>query len=153
MIPTVVLRWSNRLEVALARRFGWSIVSRVLGVDVAVLETVGATTGTRRRSIVAWTNGPDGDLLIGGGAGGRSQVPDWVANLRSTPEARLTIARRTHDAIAREPTGDERSRALEITFREWPFAADYESRSGRPIPVFLLRQSDGSTDLLTRVHG
>ena len=144
-IPTALLRWTNRIDVAMARRFGWSLGSRALGVPVAVLHTTGAKTGKARTSIVTWAAGlpgASGQILVGGGAGGRCQVPDWVANLRAHAELRVTIDTRTYRAIAREPSGTERERARHQLLAVWPRAAAYEHRSGRPLPIFIIDRAE-----------
>lgn len=161
---TVMLRWTNRVEVAMVRRFGWSVGSRVLGVPVAVLETTGARTGQARSSIVAWAAGGDdvepgesapgdgdaGRIIVGGGAGGRSQVPDWVANLRANPSLRVTIDADSYPAVAREPGGPERAMARERLLGVWPRAASYERRSGRRLPIFMIERL-GPVDRVDRV--
>ena len=150
-IPTGLLRWTNRIDVAAARRFGWSLGSRALGVPVAVLHTTGAKTGKARTSIVTWAPGHPGDgdeagtsgqIVVGGGAGGRRQVPDWVANLRAHAELRVTIDTRTYQAIAREPSGSERETAKNRLLAVWPRAAAYEHQSGRPLPIFVIDRAE-----------
>jgi deazaflavin-dependent oxidoreductase (nitroreductase family) len=106
--------------------------------DVLVLETIGARTGKRRRTPVAyWLDGDD-NYLIGGGAAGMTKV-DWVANLRANPEGAVWVRRRRVAVTAEEFGGAEYERIKQEAFERWPGARKYEQVSGRSIPYFRLR--------------
>ncbi len=107
-------------------------------IDVVVLETIGARTGTTRSTVVAAVPGPDDSLLIGGGAAGRSCTPDWVANLRANPSVAVTRSRRHYSAVAEELHNEARDAALVAIAEQWPAVEGYERRSGRRTPVFHL---------------
>ena len=137
-------RWywkiSNRLEGLQVRRTGTSGIAVIRRSPALVLETVGKRTGRRRRTpLMYWTT--DDHFFIGGGAAGMSRV-DWVANLRSNPEAAVWVKRRRIPVVGRELRGEEYEAAKSHAFRLWPNAAKYE-RSGRPIPYFRLERKGG----------
>lgn len=134
-----ILRLTNRLEAAQLRFAGTSGMRVLRRTPVLLLETTGRRTGRLRRAPVAYWEGADGDLYIGGGAAGMTRV-DWVANLRADPRAHVWIRRRRIPVTARELQGEEYERVSAEAFERWPAAPGYERRSGRPIPFFRLRR-------------
>ncbi len=129
----------GRLEVALVRRTGRSAVSLVFRTRVLVLETTGRRTGRVRATVLAHHRIDDETVLVVGGAAGQIPVPDWVANLRARPTARVTIDRAEAAVEARELVGAERAQRWSELTRVWPRIIDYQRRSGRTVPVFALR--------------
>ena len=139
MGPRLLWRMSNRVEAASLRYLGTSVVALLARTQVMVLETTGRRTGRTRRTPVAYWQGADGALFIGGGAGGLARV-DWVANLRANPAGAVWLprGRRGVRVVARELAGDDYQAARQEAFARWPRARGYERRSGRKIPFFRL---------------
>jgi len=106
--------------------------------DVLALETVGRRTGKRRFAPVAYWQDELGAFVVGGGAAGMATVPDWVRNLRRSPDAAVWIRRSRIPVVAHELAGDDRARARAEAIEIWPGVADYERKSGRVIPYFRL---------------
>ena len=103
-----------------------------------VLHTTGRRTGIERSTPLAYHRDADGSLLVVGGAGGQTRVPDWVANLRARPLAGVTVDRRRLEVSASELGGDERDEAWPRLAAVWPQIETYQRRAGRPIPIFRL---------------
>lgn len=142
-----VQRLVNRLEVAFVRRFGRSPVSLVFATPVLVLDTTGRRSGLLRSTPVAYDyRDLDGSgrrvLVIIGGAAGQQRVPDWVANLRDDPHARVTIDGVTRSVLACEVTGSDRDVLWPQLVERWPRIADYQKHSRRVVPVFVLEEPD-----------
>ncbi len=135
-------RWlrsvAKAAEAAQIRRFGRSMVSLVLRTPVLVLETTGRRSGARRSTALAYHRLHDGTLLVVGGAGGQARVPDWVANLRASPEAVATVDRVPTPVRAVEMRGADREEAWRHLRGVWPQIEKYERRAGRRVPVFRL---------------
>lgn len=135
-------RWLGKMvkaaEVAQVRRLGRSAVSLVFRTPVLVLEMTGRRSGARRETALAYHRLDDGTLLVVGGAGGQAHVPDWVANLRASPEAVATVDRVPTPVRAVEMTGADREVAWHQLRRVWPQIDRYERRAGRRVPVFRL---------------
>ncbi len=137
----------NRVEVALARRFGWSIISVLAATPVLVIETVGRRSGRPRSTVVAFGRFPDpaeasaaGEVLVVvGGAAGKQRVPDWVANIRACPAVTVTIGGVRSGVQFRELGGVERSMLWPTLVATWPRIEHYEQLAGRLIPVFVVR--------------
>ena len=87
---------------------------------------------------------PDGDrLVVVGSYGGRSDDPDWAANLRET--ARATV-RRTGEAVeyrVEEVEGPERERLWKLVTDAFPLYETYQGRTERLIPLFVLEPGCG----------
>lgn len=134
---TPMLRLANLVEVASARRLGWSIGSLITRTDVAVLDMVGVRSGRPRSAILAVVPVGNG-FLIAGGAAGRKASPDWVHNLRGCPTVMVTMRREQIPCAAREPVGLERDRCRTNLVERWPRTVGFEKRSKRPLPIFVL---------------
>jgi deazaflavin-dependent oxidoreductase (nitroreductase family) len=134
----VVRRAARGIEAAQVKRFGASVLSLIFRTSVLVLATTGRRTGRERETTLAYLRLEDDHLLVVGGAGGQSRVPDWVANLRQDPVVTVTVDRRRRLMQATELEGQEREIAWERALDEWPQIARYESRAGRPVPVVRL---------------
>ena len=106
--------------------------------DVAALETIGRRSGKTRYTPIAYWQDEHGAYVVGGGAAGMATVPDWVKNLRHTPNAALWIRRSRVPVVAHELTGNDRARAQDGATKIWPGVADYQRKSGRVIPYFRL---------------
>src|SRR5579864_9046795 len=75
-------RWLNRRMSRRIRKRGGKLVE----MSVLFLTTVGARTGERRETPVAWL--PDGDdaWLIVAAASGSAQHPGWYHNIAAHPD-------------------------------------------------------------------
>lgn len=137
------------LEAAQVRRFGRSAISLVARTPVLLLHTTGRRTGIERVTTVAYHRGVDGSLLIVGGAGGQTRLPDWVANLRAEPSAVVTVDRSRVAVTATELVGQERHQVWRRLAVVWPRIERYQRRAGRPVPVIRLTPVDPFGDRVT----
>lgn len=138
-----MLRLANRVEVATARRLGWSAGSVLTRTDVAVLDVVGVRSGSRRSAIVAVIV-LGNSYLITGGAAGRKAVPDWVRNLQASPTVTVTFRKQVVLCSAREPVGPERDDCRATLVERWPRTEVFERRSKRSLPIFVLEPATTS---------
>jgi len=129
-----LVKIANRLETLEVRYLGVSGVSLLRRRAVLVLETTGRRTGRRRRVVLSYLE-RDGAFVVGGGAGGMTKV-DWVANLRTNPDATVWVRRTPIDVHARELRDDERVAAHDRAMARWPEVSRYEEVSGRLVPYF-----------------
>lgn len=134
----LVRRLTRAIEAAQVKYFGRSLLSLVARTPVLVLETTGRRTGRQRESTLAYLPLDDGQLLVVGGAGGQTRLPDWVANLRANPDVTVTVNRERRPMHAAELDGAERATAWKLALAEWPRIALYEAKAGRRVPVIRL---------------
>jgi deazaflavin-dependent oxidoreductase (nitroreductase family) len=80
----------------------------------------------------------DGVYAAVASQGGRPEHPKWYWNLRKNPVIDLQDADRTWTARAREIEGPERDEWWERCVAAYPPYAEYQTRTDRVIPVFLL---------------
>jgi deazaflavin-dependent oxidoreductase (nitroreductase family) len=107
------------------------------GVPVVVITSVGATSGKLRKNPVMRVE-HDGAYAAVASKGGAPEHPSWYRNIVEHPLVELQDGPTKRDYVAREVSGDERaawwSRAVEV----WPAYAEYQTKTDREIPVFVL---------------
>ncbi|MBV9003703.1 MAG: nitroreductase family deazaflavin-dependent oxidoreductase [Solirubrobacterales bacterium] len=107
------------------------------GVPVVVVTSVGANSGKLRKNPVMRVE-HDGVYAAVASKGGTPQNPAWHRNLVEHPLVELQDGAAKADYTARETSGEERAlwwkRAVEV----WPDYADYQTKTDRQIPVFVL---------------
>jgi deazaflavin-dependent oxidoreductase (nitroreductase family) len=112
------------------------------GMPVIVLTTVGAKSG-KLRKIPLMRVESEGRYAAVASRGGSPRHPVWYYNLRANPRVELQDGPVRQDMIAREVTGDEKAKWWEIAVEAYPDYADYQTRTDRQIPVFVLEPADG----------
>lgn len=107
------------------------------GKPVVLLTTVGARTGKLRKTPLMRVE-HEGEYAVVASLGGAPKNPVWYHNIKAHPHVELQDGTVTADYEAREVFGAEKAawwqRALEV----WPDYADYQQKTDRDIPVFVL---------------
>jgi F420H(2)-dependent quinone reductase len=107
------------------------------GVPVVVITSVGASSGNLRKNPVMRVE-HDGVYAAVASHGGAPEHPSWYRNLVDHPLAELQDGAAKGDYIAHRTAGEERAvwwrRALDV----WPDYAQYQTKTDREIPVFVL---------------
>ena len=112
------------------------------GLPVIVLTSVGAKTGKLRKTALMRVK-HDGQYVVVGSLGGAPKNPVWVHNLRKEPHVELQDGKEKHDYLARELAGTERDFWWEHAVEAFPNYAEYQKKTTRVIPVFLLTRLAG----------
>ncbi|HEY7077250.1 MAG TPA: nitroreductase/quinone reductase family protein [Solirubrobacteraceae bacterium] len=114
-------------------------VSLAVGAPVALLETVGARTGRRRRTPLLYLLDGD-DVVVVASNGGSGRHPAWLHNLRACESVRLLTPERGWRACrGRVATGAERARLWALIADLFAGYAGYQARARpREIPVVVL---------------
>jgi deazaflavin-dependent oxidoreductase (nitroreductase family) len=110
------------------------------GGTLLILHTMGAKSGARRLSPLAYLD-VDGQLLIVGSYAGAPKDPAWVHNLRANPRAHIEIGTDAYDVTARELPRDERDEVFRKVAAVAPFFGEYQSKTSRVIPLFELTRA------------
>jgi deazaflavin-dependent oxidoreductase (nitroreductase family) len=110
------------------------------GMPVIVLTSVGAKTGLLRKTALMRVE-HDGEYAVIGSLGGAPKNPVWVYNLRKHPEVELQDGPDKHDYVSREVDGDERALWWERSVAAFPNYAEYQEKTERVIPVFVLTRT------------
>ena len=107
------------------------------GKPVVLLTTVGARSGKLRKTPLMRVE-HEGEYAVVASLGGAPKNPVWYHNIKAHPHVELQDGTVTADYEAREVFGAEKAawwqRALEV----WPDYADYQQKTDRDIPVFVL---------------
>jgi deazaflavin-dependent oxidoreductase (nitroreductase family) len=107
------------------------------GRAVIVLTSVGAVTGKLRKTALMRVE-HDGLYAVVASQGGAPKHPVWYYNLHKNPEVELQDGATKRDYTAREATGAEKALWWERAVQAWPDYANYQARTERQIPVFVL---------------
>ena len=111
------------------------------GRPVILLTTVGAKTGKIRKTPLMRVE-HDGQYAVVASLGGAPKNPVWYYNVKANPRVELQDGTAVGDYEAHEVFGDEKAPWWERAVAAWPDYAEYQSKTDRQIPVFVL----------TRVH-
>ncbi|ABS02473.1 nitroreductase family deazaflavin-dependent oxidoreductase [Kineococcus radiotolerans] len=107
------------------------------GMPVIVLTTKGAKSGKlRKQALMRVEHG--GSYAAVASLGGSPKNPVWYHNLKANPLAELQDGAVKKDYLAREVTGEEKALWWERSVAAYPDYADYQLKTEREIPVFVL---------------
>lgn len=107
------------------------------GRPVIVLTSVGAKTGKLRKTALMRVE-HDGVYAVVASRGGAPTHPVWYWNLVANPHVELQDGPVKKDYVAREASGEERALWWERAVEAWPDYAEYQKKTDREIPVFIL---------------
>jgi F420H(2)-dependent quinone reductase len=113
------------------------VTLRETGLPVVIVTNLGAKTGAVRKTPLMRVE-HEGLYAAVGSKGGAPQNPVWVYNLRKNPEVVVQDGPNTWEMTAREITGDERATWWERCVAAYPPYAEYQQKTERLIPVFVL---------------
>ncbi len=106
---------------------------------IVVITSRGVKSGKLRKNPVMRVE-HDGVYAAVASYGGSPADPTWVANFRADPHVELQDGPEPHDYVAREIEGEERAEWWERAVAAYSPYADYQEKTERLIPVFLLER-------------
>ena len=112
------------------------------GMPVILLTSRGARSGKIRKTPLMRVE-HDGHYAVVASKGGAPTHPVWYYNLVADPHVELRDGPAVWDMVAREVTGDEKAEWWERAVAAYPDYADYQQKTDRPIPVFVLEPAAG----------
>jgi F420H(2)-dependent quinone reductase len=126
-----------RQQAELYEQSGGTDGTTLRGMPVIVLTSVGAKSGKLRKTALMRVE-HDGEYAVVASLGGAPQHPVWYHNLKAQPHVELQDGPVKQDYVAREVTGDEKAQWWERAVAAYPPYADYQAKTTREIPVFVL---------------
>ncbi|CAM5306630.1 nitroreductase family deazaflavin-dependent oxidoreductase [Streptomyces fumanus] len=114
---------------------------RDTGLPVVVLTTRGARSGKLRKTPLMRVE-HEGRYAVVASYGGAPQHPVWYHNVKADPHVELQDGPVKRDMTAREVTGREKAEWWERAVAAFPPYADYQEKTDRAIPVFVLEPSE-----------
>jgi F420H(2)-dependent quinone reductase len=107
------------------------------GKPVILLTTIGAKSGKIRKTpLMRVEHG--GEYAVVASLGGAPKNPVWYYNIKAHPQVELQDGAVNKDYEAREVFGDEKAAWWERAVEAWPDYAQYQTKTDRQIPVFVL---------------
>jgi deazaflavin-dependent oxidoreductase (nitroreductase family) len=107
------------------------------GMPIILLTTVGAKTGKLRKTPLMRVE-HNGEYACVASLGGAPKNPVWYYNIAKNSRVELQDGSVTRDCDAREVFGDEKAVWWERAVEAYPDYADYQTKTDRQIPVFVL---------------
>jgi deazaflavin-dependent oxidoreductase (nitroreductase family) len=107
------------------------------GRPVILLTTIGAKSGKIRKTPLMRVE-HDGEYAVVASLGGAPKHPVWYFNIKANPRVELQDGTVTKDYDAREVLGEEKAVWWERAIATWPDYAEYQKKTDRQIPVFVL---------------
>jgi len=107
------------------------------GVPVIVVTSLGASSGKLRKNPVMRVE-HGGKYAAVASKGGAPEHPSWYRNLVDHPLVEVQDGPAKGDFTARELSGDERAQWWDRALQVWPDYGDYQTKTDREIPVFVL---------------
>jgi deazaflavin-dependent oxidoreductase (nitroreductase family) len=107
------------------------------GRPVILLTTIGAKSGKVRKTPLMRVE-HNGEYAVVASLGGAPKHPVWYFNVKKNPRVELQDGPVHGDYVAREVIGDEKAAWWERAVEAWPDYAEYQKKTDRQIPVFVL---------------
>ncbi len=126
-----------REQVELYESSGGTEGTTMRGMPVVVLTTRGARSGKVRKTPLMRVE-HDGRYAVVASLGGAPTHPVWYHNVVADPQVELQDGPQRQDMTAREVTGEEKTTWWDRAVRAFPDYADYQEKTDREIPVFVL---------------
>jgi deazaflavin-dependent oxidoreductase (nitroreductase family) len=110
---------------------------RETGLPVVIVTNLGAKSRKVRKTPLMRVE-HEGSYAAVGSQGGAPTDPQWVHNLRVNPHVEVQDGSFRADMVAREVSGEERAAWWERSVAAYPPYAEYQLKTERIIPVFVL---------------
>jgi len=114
---------------------------RDTGLPVVIVTNLGASSGKVRKTPVMRVE-HGGKYAMVASKGGAPAHPLWYYNVRANPRVELQDGPRKQEMTAREVSGEERAEWWKRAVAAYPPYAEYQTRTAREIPVFVLESAD-----------
>ncbi|HEX3908842.1 MAG TPA: nitroreductase family deazaflavin-dependent oxidoreductase [Mycobacteriales bacterium] len=126
-----------RDQVETIERSGGTEGTTLRDMPVIVLTNRGAKSGKLRKTPLMRVE-HDGSYAVVASKGGAPQHPVWYYNLVADPHVELQDGPLKQDMTARLLSGDERAAWWDRAVAAYPDYADYQTKTDREIPVFVV---------------
>ena len=129
-----------RDQVELYERTGGVEGNEIMGLPIVVITSRGARSGNLRKNPVMRVE-HHGVYAAVASKGGAPEHPEWYYNLVAPPEVDLQDGPEPASYVARLAEGDERAEWWERAVAAFPNYAEYQQKTDREIPLFLLERA------------
>ncbi len=126
-----------RNQMELFESSGGTEGNTLRGMPIIVVTSIGSKTGKLRKTPLMRVE-HEGEYAAVASLGGAPKHPVWYYNLMENPHVELQDGPVKRDYLAREVTGAEKAIWWERSVAAYPDYADYQEKTARQIPVFVL---------------
>src|SRR5271155_1568702 len=134
------LDWSREQAEKYAES-GGSEAADMKGMPIILLTTIGAKSGKLRKTPLMRVE-HNGEYAIVASLGGAPKHPVWYYNLTANPHVELQDGPGKKDYQAREVHDADYAAWWQRAVAAWPDYAEYQKKTTRTIPVFVLTPTD-----------
>ena len=113
------------------------------GTTMILIHHIGARSGIERVSPLACSPQNNGRFAIIASNGGSPTHPAWYHNLKANPKIKVEVGTQTFTVLAEELDDTARAELWPKLIAESPAAGEFQTRTSRQIPVFMLTRQDG----------
>ncbi|MEO7078282.1 nitroreductase family deazaflavin-dependent oxidoreductase [Rhodococcus sp. BP22] len=131
--------WARK-QAELVEESGGTQGTSMNGMPVVLLTTKGNKTGKLRKTPLMRVE-HDGEYAVVASLGGAPKHPVWYYNVVANPNVELQDGTDKADYLAREVTGEDKAVWWERAVAAYPDYADYQKKTDREIPVFVLSKA------------
>lgn len=131
-----------RQQAELFEKSGGREGNTLRGMPIILVTSVGAKTGKLRKTPLMRVE-HEGEYAVVASRGGAPENPTWYHNLKANPHVELQDGPVKKDYMAREVSGEERETWWRRAVEAYPDYAEYQERTEREIPVFVLTPMQG----------
>jgi deazaflavin-dependent oxidoreductase (nitroreductase family) len=110
------------------------------GTDLLLLTSTGARSGRSYTHPLSYSRDGAG-YVVAAAKGGAPTHPGWYYNLLAHPDVTVEVGAEQFAARARQVTGPQRERLLRQHAARYPALTDYQARTTREIPLFVLERA------------
>jgi deazaflavin-dependent oxidoreductase (nitroreductase family) len=142
----------NKNVIEEFRANGGKVGGYFANTQMLLLTMKGAKSGNMRTTPVAYTKDGDKYVIIAS-KGGADTHPDWYHNLKTHPNVTVEVGTEKFEAKAHEVHEPERSRLYAAHAAVMPGFAEYEKKTTRKIPVFVLERAGSKAHDAKHEHG
>lgn len=129
----------NRRIIEEFRANGGKVGGQFSAAPLLLLTATGAKSGKQLTIPLAYSKDGDRMVIIASKAGAPHN-PDWYHNLVANPEVTVELGTERFRARASLAQGEERDRLYQGQAKLMPVFNDYQKKTTRKIPVFVLQR-------------
>lgn len=129
-----------RQQVAAYEASGGTEANTVMDRPIVVITSVGHNSGKLRKNPVMRVE-HDGVYAAVASKGGAPEHPEWFHNFLAHPQVDLQDGAEPYEYVAREATDEEREEWWQRAVEAFPPYAEYQEKTDRLIPLFLLERT------------
>ncbi|WP_029106590.1 nitroreductase family deazaflavin-dependent oxidoreductase [Mycobacterium sp. URHD0025] len=109
----------------------------VLDRPIVLFTTTGAKSG-KKRYVPLMRVEENGRYAMVASKGGDPEHPSWYFNVKANPAVTVQDGDKTASLTARELAGEEREHWWKLAVEAYPPYAEYQTKTTRQIPVFIV---------------